>query len=214
MPVLNPVTGVTTIQNLWTPGAGSFSAVKNSDLATGLGSPKCALLNELATGATTATGSPIVKITYHQTGACNGFATSTGVTSAGVNQAYVLFGIEKIDNSGGSAAFAYDPTKLYFQQSIRNFIDPGLSIYPNVIGPFASVATSVAKGATLPFSPVGQGAMVVQTTDANGSKEANQTAYFLKYNAASTDPTVLLVKSDFARTSWPNTEDCKTIVLQ
>lgn len=214
VPVLNPVTGVTTIQNLWTPGAGSFSAVKNYDLATGLGSPKCALLNELATGATTATGSPIVKITYHQTGACNGFATSTGVTSAGVNQAYVLFGIEKIDNSGGSAAFAYDPTKLYFQQSIRNFIDPGLSIYPNVIGPFASVATSVAKGATLPFSPVGQGAMVVQTTDANGSKEANQTAYFLKYNAASTDPTVLLVKSDFARTSWPNTEDCKTIVLQ
>jgi Pro-kumamolisin, activation domain len=214
VPVTNPLTGVTTNQQVWTPGAGSFSAVKGYDLATGWGSPKCALLNELATGATTATASSPVTITYHQTGACNGFSTSTGITSAGVNQAYVLFGIEKIDNSGGAAAFAYDPTKLYVQQSIRNFIDPGLEIYPNIIGPFASVAMTVAKGATLPFSPVGQGALVVQTVDANGSKEANQTPYFLRYNAGATDPTVLLAKSDFSRTSWPNTEDCKTITLK
>ena len=213
VPVFNPVTKTTTNQNTWTPNASSFSAVAGYDLATGWGTPKCALLNELATGATTATTSSPVKITYHQTGACNGFSTSTGISSAGPNAAYVLLGIEKIDNSGGAAAFAYDPTKLYVQQAVQNFIDPGLSIYPNVIGPFATAATSVAKGAVLPFSVSGQGALVVQTTDANGSKEANQTAYFLKYNASATAPTVLLVKADASRTSWPNTEDCKTIAL-
>jgi hypothetical protein len=213
LPVINPVTGTPFTQNVWTTAASNFSAIKGYDLATGWGSPKCALLNELATGTTTATAASPANITYHQTGACNGFSTSTGITSAGVNQAYVLFGIEKIDNSGGSAAFNYDPTKLYVQQATRNFIDPGLSIYPNIIGPFASIATTVAKGTTLPFSVSGQGALVVQTTDANGSKEANQTAYFLKYNAAPTDPPVLLTKSDATRTSWPNTEDCATISL-
>jgi hypothetical protein len=211
--VFNPGTKTTTNQNTWTPNASSFSAVAGYDLATGWGTPRCALLNELATGATTATASSPVTITYHQTGACNGFVSSSGGHSAGPNQAYVLFGIEKIDNSGGSAAFAYDPTKLYVQQSSRNFFDPGLSIYKDIIGPFASVAMTVAKGATLPFSVSGQGATVVQTVDANGSKEANQTAYFLKYNAAASDPTVLLTKSDASRTSWPNTEDCTTISL-
>ncbi len=212
--VFNPATGTRTNRNTWTPTGSNFSAIAGYDLATGLGTPKCALLNELATGAATATASSPVTITYHQTGACNGFATSTGETSAGPNAAYVLFGIEKIDNSGGAAAFAYDPTKLYVQQEVQNFIDPNLSIYPNVIGPFATVATSVAKGVVLPFSVSGQGALIVQTTDANGSKEANQTAYFLKYNASAADPPVLLQKSDFSRTSWPNTEDCKTIMLQ
>jgi hypothetical protein len=140
--------------------------------------------------------------------------TAFGGHFAGVNQAYVEFGIEKIDNSAGTAAFALDPSKLYVQQGVRDFFDSGLSIYPGVLGPFAVVASSVGKGAIQPFSPVAQGALIVGTTDANGSKEANQTAWFLRYNFAPTDPTALLAKSDFARTSGPNTEDCKTITLQ
>ena len=36
-----------------------------------------------------------VTITYHQTGACNGFV-GTGGTSVGPNAAYVIFGIERI----------------------------------------------------------------------------------------------------------------------
>jgi hypothetical protein len=213
-PVINPVTGQPVTQQAWAPAAGTFSAIKGYDLATGLGSPKCALINELATGGTTATASSTVTITYHQTGACNGYVNSTGGHSAGVNQAFVLFGIEKIDNSSGSAAFAFDPAKLYVQQGIRDFIDSNLSLYPDILGPFAAIPTNIAKGAVLSFSPVAQGALTVETAAANGSQEANQTAWFLRYNGAPTDPTVLLAKSDFARTSWPNTEDCTTITLK
>ena len=211
--VQNLSTGVTSNQNVWTPGAGTFAAVAGYDLATGWGSPKCALLNELATGATTATSSSPVTITYHQTGACNGFSTSTGITSAGSNAAYVVFGIEKLDNSGGTAAFAFDPTKLYVQQAVQDFVDPSLGIYSNILGPFAAVAMTVAKGQTIPFSVSGQAALGVQTVNSNGATEANQTAYFLKYNAAATDPTVLLVKSDASQTTWPDTEDCATMSL-
>ena len=213
VPVQNVSTGVTSNQDVWKPGNGTFGAVAGYDLATGLGTPKCALLNELATGATTATSSSPVTITYHQTGACNGFSTSSGITSAGPNAAFVVFGIEKLDNSGGNAAFAFDPTKLFVQQAVQDFVDPGLGIYPNILGPFAAVAMTVAQGQTIPFSVSGQAALVVQTVNPNGATEANQTSYFLEYNAAATDPTVLLVKSDASQTSWPDTEDCATISL-
>ena len=129
--VPSPVPGLPpTVQNRWTPSAGNFSAVAGYDLATGLGTPKCALLNELATGSTTAIPSSPVNITYHQTGACNGFVPSGGgIVSAGPNAAFVVFGIEKLDNSGGNASFAFDPNKLFVQQGIRDFMDLGLSIY-------------------------------------------------------------------------------------
>ncbi|MGO9401784.1 MAG: hypothetical protein ACLP19_28700 [Xanthobacteraceae bacterium] len=39
-----------------------------------------------------------------------------------------------------------------------------------------------------------EAALVVQTVNPNGATEPNQTSYFLKYNAAATDPTVLLGK--------------------
>ncbi|MDA9405829.1 hypothetical protein XH80_03335 [Bradyrhizobium sp. CCBAU 45384] len=212
----NPIPGLPRIvRNTWTQSAGNFSAVAGYDLATGLGTPKCALLNELATGSTSAIPASPVNITYHQTGACNGFAKSGGgIVNAGPNAAFVVFGIEKLDNTGGNAAFAFDPSKLYVQQSIQEFVDPNLSIYSEVFGPFAAVPTSVAKGQTLKFNPVAQSALVVSTTNADGSTEANQTGYFLKYNGAPTDPTVTLTKSDASRTSWPNTQDCKTITLQ
>jgi hypothetical protein len=50
-------------------------------------------------------GAP-VKITYHQTGACNSFVIPPGV-SAGPNAAYVIFGIERIDNSLGTTTFNF-----------------------------------------------------------------------------------------------------------
>jgi hypothetical protein len=49
--------GGTTSDN-WTPSAGSFSAVTGYDLATGLGTPKCALVNALATGTISAPPPP------------------------------------------------------------------------------------------------------------------------------------------------------------
>lgn len=66
----------------------------------------------------------------------------------GPNQAYLLFGIENIDNSGRTTNFAFDPTKLYVQQASQNFIDPSLAICPNILG----VASAVLKGQTLRFA--------------------------------------------------------------
>jgi hypothetical protein len=153
-----------------------------------------------------------VTITYHQTGACNGYVTGSGY-SAGPNQAMVIFGIERIDNSGGSASFAFDPAKLYVQQATQDFIDSSLSVYADIFGPLASVPTTLTPGQDLKFSVVGQGALVVSTTTTDGAVEANQTAYFLHYNRAPTDPQITLVKSDASRTSWPLTQDCLTITL-
>ena len=157
-------------------------------------------------------GLPVI-ITYHQTGACNGYVNSSGGHFAGPNQAFVIFGIERINNSGGTASFAFDPTKLYVQQATQNFIRPTLSLYADLFGPFASVPITLTAGQNLAFGVVGQGALVVSTTNSDGSTEANQTPYFLNYNRAPTDPQITLVKSDAARTSWPNTQDCTTIIL-
>jgi hypothetical protein len=154
-----------------------------------------------------------VTITYHQTGACQTYVDSFGAHSVGPKAAYVFFGIEEIDNSQGTASFAFDPTKLYVQQAAQDFIDPGLSVYAAIFGPFASVPTTLTAGQDLKFGVVGQGALVVSTTNPDGATEANQTPYFLHYNRAPTDPQITLVKSDAARTSWPNTPDCKTITL-
>jgi carboxypeptidase family protein len=155
-----------------------------------------------------------VKITYHQTGACNGFPkTGGGVVNVGPNQAYVIFGIERIDNSLGTTSFAFDPAKLFVQQATQHFLDSSLQLYPEVLGPFSAVPTTLTPGQNLKFSAVAQGAAVVITTNVDGAVEANQTAYFLLYNRAPTDPPITLVKSDAGQTSWPLTQNCKTIAL-
>jgi hypothetical protein len=159
-------------------------------------------------------GLPAV-ITYHQTGACNGYADGSGtVHSVGPNAAYVFFGIESIDNSGVATTFNFDPTKLYVQQAKQEFFDPFLSVYADLFGPFAIAPQSFVPGGFISFSAVPQGALVVTTTNSNGSIEANQTPYFLRYDRQPTDPPINLVKSDASRTSWPNTEDCTTIPLK
>ena len=157
--------------------------------------------------------SPVI-ITYHQTGACNGYTSGTGGHAAGPNAAYVFFGIEKIDNSGGSAKFNFDPANLFVQQTAQRFLDSTLSVYAELFGPFSVQATTVNGAAVIPFSPVAQGATIVTTSNSDGSTEANQTAYFLQYNRQPTDPLMVLVKSDATRTSWPNTQDCTTITLK
>jgi hypothetical protein len=160
---------------------------------------------------------PAVTITYHQTGACNGYTNSFGLVSAGSNFAYVLFGIESIDNSLGASAFAFDPSRLFVHQTkpktVQDFVDPGLQLYTDILGPFAAVPTTVPAGDDMKFAVSAQTALVVSTTNSNGSVEANQTPYFLVYDRKPADPPVNMVKSDAKQNSWPNTEDCKTISL-
>jgi hypothetical protein len=158
--------------------------------------------------------SPAVTITYHQVGACNGYQGPNGLVSVGTNQAYVIFGIERIDNTQRTSSFAFDPTRLFFNGTIRDFFDPSLAIYHDILGPFAAVSTTVSAGQNYGFNPSAYGALVAQTANPNGAVEANNTAYFLNYNTQSSDPPITLVKSDSNRTTWPNTEDCHTITLQ
>jgi hypothetical protein len=209
--VLSPPPPKTVIANTWKPGAGNFSAIAGYDLATGWGTPKCALISELANGAPTAAPPTPPTITYHQTGACNGYVNSFGGVSAGPNAAFVMFGIEQIDNSASAKPFAFDPTKLYVQQAKQEFVDPSLSIYADIFGPFAAIPTSVAAGFDMKFSPSAQAALTVQTVNVDGATEANNTSYLLRYNSSATDPPVLFTKSDAP--PWPLTQDCTAIML-
>ena len=154
-----------------------------------------------------------VTITYHQVGACNGYAGGGGAINVGPNQAYVIFGVERIDNSLSSSSFNFDPANLFVQQAAPRFFDPSLALYPDVLGPFAAVPMFLPIGQDRMFAVSAQGAVVVTTTTTDGAVEANQTKYFLSYNRQPTDPPIALIKSDAARTSWPLTQDCKTIVL-
>jgi hypothetical protein len=157
--------------------------------------------------------SPVI-ITYHQTGACNGYNIGAGIQNPGPNAAFVFFGIEKIDNSGGASNFNFDPANLFVQQTAPRPLDSGLSVYADLFGPVAIQAATVNAGVSIPFGPVAQGATVVTTVNPDGSTEANQTAYFLQYNRQPSDPLIVLTKSDALRTSWPNTQDCTTITLK
>ena len=155
-----------------------------------------------------------VKIKYHQVGACNGYSPAVGTGhSAGPNQAYVFFAIESIDNSLGTSSFAFDPARLFVQQATKVYFDSGLSVYADIFKASAVTATTVAAGATVNFGP-SFGALVVTTTNPDGSTEANATRYPAFYDAQSSDPLVMTLDTNPSRTSWPNTQDCLAITLQ
>jgi hypothetical protein len=149
-----------------------------------------------------------VKIKYHQVGACNGYVPPGGSLEAvGPNQAYVFFAIESIDNSLGTTSFAFDPAHLFVQQAAKVYFDSGLSVYADIFKTSAVVATTVAAGATKNFGP-NFGALVVSTTNADGSTEANATHYPLFYDAQASDPPLTTLDTNPSRTSWPNTQNC------
>jgi hypothetical protein len=155
-----------------------------------------------------------VSIAYKQIGACNGFATPNGLVSAGVNQAYVLFAVERIDNTGNAAPFAYDPGNIgAIVAGHRDAFDSGLQLYKFILGPFATAPMTVAAGQTISFSPFGFGALIVQTMAADGASEADHTAYFLTYQGSG-NPLVVMTNTDASRTSWPYTPDCSTVSPQ
>jgi hypothetical protein len=199
---------IPTICSVWTSG----TPAKGVDVqVSGSGLPKT--LRIYAACSSMDSQAPPVTITYHQVGACNGFATSSGLVSAGTNFAYVLFGIESIDNSAGTSPFDFQPTRLFVQQSVKDFVDPGLQLYPAILGPFAAVPASVAPGLDLKFSVSAEAALIVSTTNPDGAVEADNRAYFLLYDRKTGDPPVKMVKSDAKQSSWPLTEDCSSISL-
>jgi hypothetical protein len=202
-------TGTVETSNLQSCGTPAVT-FPNADLAVS------SLISQVGNGSCTPT---TAAITYHQVGACNGFIANPGppteLESAGVNQAFVVFAIERIDNSLSNIGFNFDPGNLYVQQAQKDFFLPlSDQIYKVILGPFSAVPTALSPGQNLGFSVGAFGALIVATANSNGAVEANQTPYFLQYNKQPADPQISLVKSDAFRTSWPLTEDCSTIQLQ
>lgn len=189
---------------------GGFNAVKGYDLVTGWGTPKVDLLYGLS--GVPIPGKPVVTISYHQVGACNGFNTAYGETNAGPNAAFVVFAIESVDNTKTASTFSFDPSRLYVRQTIDEFMDQGLL---STIPSGSQVrSTSIAKGKVVTLSPHEFGPLVVSTKNANGAVEADQKAYDLNYNRKNSDPQVATKNTNPSRKAWPQTLDCSTIVLR
>jgi len=146
-------------------------------------------------------------ITYHQVGACNGYDTSGGEVSAGEYQAFVTFQVEAVDNSRVGSAFEFDPSRLYIEQNGKKVrIDPNLAYVKDILGPFAVLPETVQPYHILGLN--GYCTLVASTSNkTDPQEEANNTAYFLKYDG------VLITKTNSSRTSWPKTQNCHDMTL-
>jgi hypothetical protein len=157
-----------------------------------------------------------VTIAYHQLGACDVASyVSGGATvffTPGPNEAWVLFGIESIDNSSTTSAFAFDPSRLFIQQgAAQEFPDPGLDAF---LLNFAAAPATITPGQDLQFQASAVLAPIVSTSTTDGAVEADQTAYLLNYAPRPGDPPVVLVKTNASQTSFPMTDQCSDIQLQ
>jgi hypothetical protein len=156
------------------------------------------------TGCTAADPSGIVTFTYKQVGACDVYDHS----SAGSNQAYVVFAVQQIDNSSGTQDFAFDPNKLLISgQSSNHHIDTTISLV-QAFGLLALAPTTIPKGKVVGLD--GFGVAVVITSASDGAIEANQTSYDLTM-PASGGFGFLFTKSNNSQSSWTYTPDCRSI---
>jgi hypothetical protein len=151
-----------------------------------------------------------VNINYEQVGACNGFNSASGHTTAGPKAAYVIFRVSSIENKGsGAMDFTFDPNLLFLNgTSPRAFASTHLNLAQ--INPFAAKSRFVAKGTTETLN--GAVIAVASTAAIDGASEANNTSYFLAYETPSGGQGVTLTKKDPSRTSWPSTPDCTNII--
>ena len=156
---------------------------------------------------------PAAVISYHIVGMCNGYQAPDGsVFSVGPNQAYVFYDVTEINNQN-SDPFNFDPSLLYTTSTMRDSVDPGLSVYADIFGPFSLPATTIPGNSDIPYA-AGYEALVVQTAAADGASEADHTPYPLDYATPANSVGVIMSQTDIGRTSWPYTPDCGTIVLQ
>lgn len=152
----------------------------------------------------------IVTINYEQVGACNGFNSASGLTTAGPKAAYVIFRVSSIENKGSTAQdFTFDPNRLFINgSSPRAFASTHLNLAQ--INPFVATSRFVAKGTTETLN--GAVIAVASTVASDGASEANNTSYFLDYDTPPGGQGVALAKKDPGRTSWPSTPDCTNII--
>ena len=154
---------------------------------------------------------PLAVVKYHQVGACNGYVQGSSAVSVGPNAAYVVFRIETLDDTQPMVDFHFDPSRLYINLSPRAFVDPGL-MFAQDLGVLSTVPVTVPHGTSQGNN--GFSIAVVSTSTANGSSEANKTAYNLLYNTQPGDPGVLTVKTNSGQTSWAQTDNCRAMILK
>jgi len=151
-------------------------------------------------------------ITYEQIGACDaGNPYSTG-TEPPTGVAFVFFRILDIDNSKTSAAYSFNPQALWI-----NTGDGGTSFdwiataqQASLLG-LAPLQKSISVAANSNVAVNKYAVFVVQTTDPDAAKEANNTSYFLLYHNQPNEVGKLLVRTNAQQTSWPYTPKCSDI---
>lgn len=163
--------------------------------------------------ACTSGGGPIpaATIKYHQVGACNGYVQGSNAISAGVNSAYVVFKIEAVDNTPTSIDFHFDPTHLFLDGHPGAFVNTGL-MFAQDLGVIGTVPVTVPHGTTMGLN--GFSVAVVSTSSTNGSAEAHHTVYNLLYDKQPADPGFLMARTNTTQTNWPQTDDCRLMILQ
>jgi hypothetical protein len=179
----------------------------------GISSPRSLLFLPLASSLLFATGcapNGTVQVSYRQVGGCNGWVDGHITHSAGPNAAFVVFQVTAIDNTMGTVPFALDSSKLYVNVGGHQHVDTSITGFLTAsVGRPPLQPVTTAKGQSQTTS--GYVLVVVPTVSTNGATEANATSYFLLYDTGSADPGVLLTKQDPTRTSWPATDDCRTL---
>jgi hypothetical protein len=166
----------------------------------------------LALGLCGCNPQPDAIIHWHKVGACNGGIGQTGdpTTSynAGPNQAYVIFAIERVDNTQTNQAWTLNATQFHVGSAK---FDPGLMIYHWVLGPFA-LTTFPIPASAIGFSTNAYGAMIVSTTAADGASEADTANYSLMFTPNSGAPGVIMEQNPAASTAY--TPNCGSVQLK
>ena len=151
-------------------------------------------------------------------GACNETATieytQIGACDAGVHRAFVFFRIDKLSNGATGRAFEFYPGALTLEDGMIE-----KSPWPHfergatemMVG-WQAIATRLTVPPRSQKLPNSYLVFRRQTNDPDGSKQANQTAYFLSYDTrAGRDPPIFVTKRNASQTSWSDTSECGNI---
>jgi hypothetical protein len=150
-----------------------------------------------------------VVLHYEQVGACSQFDQLHG---AGPNLAFVFFRLTGVDNTKTNVDYTLKPERLWINLDpmIAQFDLVTTANLQSIIGkPPVKLTYVVPKGTNLSLN--NYVVFVVETTDPDGAKEANQTNYFLLYKTQSGDPGLIPAKNNSSQTSWPYTPVCRQI---
>jgi hypothetical protein len=167
-----------------------------------------ALSSVLLLDACSSGSNPLATINYSQIGACSDFSHDGLFTSAGPNQAYVIFRISTIANQeAGAKNFDFDPSLLFINGgTVRDFgDDTNLA----AINPFIARPATVMAGTTLTFN--GDVVIIVQTVASDPTREVEKTNYLLDYSTPTNSEGALPVKANVNAHTFPFTPNCEDV---